>query len=581
MQTRTFSKWLSPDLMRVSKRFPFALIFALICTIIVLVSANELVFLPEESALRLFSGGATGFVLAVAGQLFMESRPELRRSGLLLAYVLPLVGALLFLVEGADWLVLPVLPFAAIMWLSVSAFTRAEQGHARSYAQDRFWWLNQGAIVSGGIAVGASIIFMLGLLAIDRSLDLLFGIEIWDVFTRWVLPVVLFICVPVYWLAVLPNLGDFDQAMLERPDFLTRAVGFVGLYVVSPLIGVYALILAAYALQIIVTRTLPVGVLGWLVTTYLVAGAANWLILYPHFLRNTRVARLYRSLWFGATLLPLALLAVGLYVRIEAYGLTSERLMLVAAGAWAFLLALIHLLPGRMGDIRLVPGLAGIVLLVLGLGPLNVLALPAESQADRLDRALSAAEATGGPGWTQQNAEVARSAIDYLVDEDHGRARLISVLSRHGYASEVDGRTSWEIAETLGLPALQSAGTSSEWSLQRRAFSAVTVAETPYLLGEVWAYQNSPSLFAGIGLSIADNELVLTDGEEEDVGRFDLGVWAAAQGESEISQPGIDLTLSGRQFRVVVQTASLTRKSDEAPAEVTFLSGQIFSDRPE
>src|SRR5690606_31332160 len=160
---------------------------------------------------------------------------------------------------------------------------------------------------------------------------------------RWVVPVVLGFLVPFYWLATLPRLADHDPLQLERPDVVATAGGFAAQFIAAPLLLIYATILHAYAVQIAATQSLPQGLLGWMVLGFVVAGAAAWLVLHPPFLRERPVPRLFRRFWFWLTLIPLVLLAVAIFVRLDAYGLTMERVLVALGGLWAALLAVVFL----------------------------------------------------------------------------------------------------------------------------------------------------------------------------------------------------------------------------------------------
>lgn len=580
MDIRAFSDRLSPDLSKVLLRFPLAILFAVATTAVAIVDAHSLVVWPEEGWMRLIVGLATGAALALAGRLFIESRPAARLTGLVLAYVLPFVGLALCVVPAEGWVAWQLVPAAVLMWLSVSAFTRIGLGAERADIENRFWWLNQRAVVSGLIALAAAVIFALGLVALDRSLALLFGFSLWGFVAHWLLPIVFGLLAPVYWFAVLPRLEDCDAAALAEPDFLVRAVGFIGLFVLTPLLIAYGLILVVYAVEIAVTRTLPVGVFGWLVTTFVVTGAANWLVLHPGFIRDRLLARLYRRLWFWATLLPLVLLAVGLFVRIGAYGITPERLLLIAGFLWALALSLVYCWPGRHGDIRLMPALAGLAFLGLAVGPWNIEAAPIADQAARFDAALVAAGTSEAPNWTPERAAAASSALGYLMSAEAGIRRVDDILARHGRALGAD-RSAVAVAALIGLPADTTRSLLSEhWS--RPPFVADPVAGTPYLIGEITADAGASSEQGGLVLSLLGNRFIVT-GTPPAEGRVevDLGAWLGRQGAAEtLTEPAIDFRLGERQYRLIARYVQIGHSSPEAPPQVVVLSGLLFTDRP-
>ncbi len=367
-----FRAWLekqAPDFLLTGQRFWFAILFAALTTIVVIGAINGIAEMREEVWARAALGFATAAVLAVAGVYFAESRPGARVAGALLKYALPIAVAAAFQITDIAWFVPYAIPAVAILWLSVSPFTRIERGAPREEVQNRFWWVNFQAVATAIIAAAAYLIVALGLVAIERSLALLFGLATGQVFYNWVLPFTGLFLTPVYWLSTLPRLADYRAEELERPDFLPRAFGFLGQFVLVPLLLIYSLILLAYTAQIVITQKLPQGMIGWMVLGFVTIGAATWLVLHPPFVRTRTLVRLFRIWWFWLTLIPLGLFFIAVSIRIEAYGLTDERMLLVTGGIWATMLAVVFLV-GR-GDIRLIPALAGLILLLVSVGPWN------------------------------------------------------------------------------------------------------------------------------------------------------------------------------------------------------------------
>lgn len=572
---------LAPDVVSTARRFPFAIVLAAIVTIIGLVQINDLSTVPSDDLMLWIAGFATAAVCAVAGVMITESRPDSRWAGLLLTYALPLAVVAAFQVRDANWIVPLVLPVVALFWLSVSPVTRIQRGDAREDQQNRFWWMNTQAIATAVIAAAGFIIICVGILAIERSLSFLFGISTESLFYRWVLPFVGLFLTPVYWLSTLPRVAGYQVPQIDRPEFVGTAVGFLGQFVLVPLLFIYAAILLAYTAQIVVTQTLPQGTIGWMVLGYVVAGAATWLVLHPEFMRERALVRLYRRLWFWLTLIPLALFALAVWVRVDAYGLTTERVLLIAGGVWAALLAAVFLI-GR-GDIRLIPALAGGLFLVLGVGPWNLVALPDNDQGARLSQlfAAGAADGTGeAPIWDAEQAAEARSAISYLNREPHGREVLQRVLLENGITYDANERDIVPLMEKLGYPAwdpqLQGVGTA-----QRDLTMGVDVSATPYYLRQVEAYFSS-GMEERLFLRLSDGHLIVRHTNEVLL-RLDLADWAARQTDAKLVEPWIDFAVGEQNYRYVVTTA--TWRDGTGPnadrREVTSLSGELFSDAAE
>jgi hypothetical protein len=566
----------APDVAATVRRFPLATLLAAAATAVVLVAINARGVMPDDPLSRLFFGLAIGAVLAVAGVLFRESRPAARAAGLPVGYGLPLGGAALCQIPSDEVVAEPLpLLVAATLWLSVSAFTRVGRGEVREAQQDRFWWLNHRAIATAGLAaIGFAVIFV-GILAIERSLSYLFGLDTGDVFYRWVLPVVgLFLC-PVYWLSTLPRLDEYDQRQLEQPDFSAGAVGFLGQFVLAPFLGIYALILFAYAGQIVVTQRLPQGTIGWMVLGFVVAGAGTWLLLHPPFMRQKPLVRLFRRAWWWLTLVPLLLFFVAVWVRVDAYGLTAERLVLVAGGVWAAALAAAFL-AGR-GDIRLIPGLAGLIFLVLSVGPWSFVSGPDHEQAWRLERLLAQApDGAAAPEWSPEQAAAARSAMYYLDAREHGQQLLARVLEAHGRSYRIGAVSVEQVMTELGHPQREDASDVVSYAPRVQGVT-VDVSATPFYIGHVDAWEvSSEPRFEGFYLLLREG--VLEVYREGRVASVDLGAWAAAQQPDRLVEPWVDFAIEGVAYRIVLTSASWRRDPDDPEGRrVTALSGQLFT----
>lgn len=574
-----FRAWLekqAPDFLSTGQRFPFAILFAALTTIVVIAAINGVDGMREELWARAALGCATAAVLAVAGVYFAESRPEARLVGAILKYALPIAVAAAFQITDTAWFVPYALPAVAVLWLSVSPFTRIERGAPREEVQNRFWWVNFQAFATAVIAAAAFLIVALGLAAIERSLGILFGLETGQVFYNWVLPITGLFFTPVYWLSTLPRLSGYRAEELERPDFLPRAFGFLGQFVLVPLLLIYGLILLAYTLQIVVTQKLPEGMIGWMVLGFVTVGAATWLVLHPPFMRSRALARLFRNWWFWLTLIPLALFFIAVWTRVEAYGLTDERMLLTAGGIWATVLALAFIL-GR-GDIRLIPALAGAILLLLSVGPWNYANLPLAQQATRLD-ALLMQPGKGGasfpPEWTPEQVAKAASIMDYLGSSPAGDAKLAELLQRYGMKSQAV--TSASVLEELGYQHPAYTVPVTAIAAQRDSLTQqVDVSATPILLGGLTIYGAGQATVAGLNFVIEANQFRILNQTEPVT---DLTEWIARQPGGALVDPWIDFVIGDRKYRYVIDSMSADL-SESGQRTLTYLGGTLFASTP-
>lgn len=578
-----FRAWVekqAPDFLLTGQRFPFAILLAALTTLIVIGAINDIDWMRDEVWGRAALGLATGAVLAVAGVYFAESRPEARIAGPILKFALPIAVAAAFQVRDITWFVPFAIPAVAIVWLSVSPFTRIERGAPREEVQNRFWWVNFQAFTTAIIAAVAFLIIALGLAAIERSLSILFGLETGQVFYNWVLPFTGLFLAPVYWLSTLPKLSAYRAEELERPDFLPRSFGFLGQFVLVPLLLIYSLILLAYTAQIVITQRLPEGMIGWMVLGFVVIGAATWLVLHPPFMRTRPLVRLFRRWWFWLTLIPLALFFVAVAIRINAYGLTDERMLLAAGGIWAALLAVIFLV-GR-GDIRLIPALAGLILLLLSIGPWNYANLPIAQQIARLEALLSQPGKAGAsfpPDWTPEQVASVAAVIDYLQYSPDGGPKLAATFTRYGMDFQPGAETATSVLRQLGYTYPTNPAPPTSFATHRDSLlQQVDVSATPILLGDLTLYTPGQMTTAGLAFELAGSRFQVLEAASIVVD-MDLTGWLARQSETTMVEPWIDFAVGPRNFRYVIDLMSIDLGTAGVPTP-TNLHGTLFASSP-
>lgn len=574
----------APDLAETGRRFAFPILLAALATAMGLYLINGPAQPQGEAAERLWIGLATGAVWAVAGVYFTESWAGPAVGRVAVAYLLPLAVVAMFQVRSVDYFIPWLLPVIGVLWLSVSPFTAIGRNGERDSQQDRFWWINHQAVVSAAIAALGFLVIALGLAAIERSLALLFGLSAGDFLYRWVLPLTGMFLTPVYWLSTLPPVSRYSDEWRAKPEFTATAVGLLGQFVLVPLLLIYGAILLAYTAQILLTWQLPQGMIGWMVLGFVVIGAAAWLVLYPPFLRDRPLVRLFRRVWFWLTLLPLALFFYAVWVRLDAYGLTSERLLLLAGGVWALALAVSFL--ARLGDIRLIPGLAALILIALSIGPWNVANLPLAQHAARLEALLAMPGQDGAsfpPVWTPAEVEEAGASMSYLAYNPFGEERLQIVLARFGLSHDPLTGAIPSVMRQLGYewPVGSASGFTTYVALRWDPASlAIEVEATPWLIGTITTYRTGPATDGPVALALLEDRLEARAGGMSTA--IDLGVWTARQQMTqggELAQPWLDFSVGDTNYRLVVMSADFEVDAEGGVAPYN-LYGQLFSSRP-
>lgn len=212
-------------------------------------------------------------------------------------------------------------------------------------------------------------------------------------------------------LSYLPQTGEEKRSPMLF--FLLQRI-FMPVYIA--ILG----ILYIYIGKIIVAGTMPVGKMNW----YASFAVAVYCLFYfcLHEEENKR-SRLF--LRFGAlALFPVMIVqAWGIYIRFDAYGLTTARYASMVCNFFGFLTVLSALLRKRARLLFLIAGVFGVI---CSLTPLNIIDVPAKDQWTRLDKVLSAYDMRKGDKIilseeiTKEDKDSLRSAYRYLA-YDPGR----------------------------------------------------------------------------------------------------------------------------------------------------------------
>jgi len=301
-----------------------------------------------------------------------------------------------------------------------------------------FWEYNRQLFLAFLRAAVFSAVLFVGLAIALAALDKLFGVHVpGELYGRLWLVIALLGNTWIF-LAALPN----DVTMREGATDYPRALKIFTQYILTPLVGVYLVILTAYLAKILVTRQWPSGWIGWLVGSVAVSGILGFLLVDP--LRRARdegwIAIYARWLFIG--LMPAAvMLLLALGKRIEPYGLTELRVIALALGVWLFTVAVVYTIRPESG-IRLIPLSLAAVLAVLMAGPISATRLSVRSQTRRLNELLAAIARPTPRDTTSETRQELSGATRYLV-ERHAtrpleRAFGIPVPADTGLAGRAD-----------------------------------------------------------------------------------------------------------------------------------------------
>jgi hypothetical protein len=514
-----------PDLSAVIARFPFITIIMAAFTILLMFQMHE----ANEDIFKLLLGLILSAYVSFCIVIACTSKQLNQKIWLqLLATIL--VCALVWFFETLH--INLAMAFGAVLLLLGNMVLW------RQSRNDLHLWDFTHKIWTGAVfATLGSIIFTLGVFAISFALKSLFGLDINDLVTDIILPIGLGFLAPLYWLSTVPQTDESYAELYENPSFVSKAVAFLGTWLLSPLTLIYALILLAYAVKIVITGTLPKGEIAGLTTPFLIIGALTWLVLEPPFIKDKFLARLFRKSWFFLSIPAALLLAVSVFVRVQEYGLTPERFALILAVIWALLTGLWFICaPQAKRDIRFIPGFAAVLLLIGTFAAVNI---SLQSQVQRLKANLEPAGILNSDGTLQAGpildisaARKVKGSLIYL-NRHSGENILKRTLKSYDYEDYISID---QVFRDLGLKDVKltsrynSNYTNDRFEPKENRYSVEGYA---YSIGPLTNYlwnNGKETLYSGETYTLTSEKMTLTLTNGNDIlAEFDISEWLDAQ----------------------------------------------------
>ncbi|MBN2851795.1 MAG: DUF4153 domain-containing protein [Clostridia bacterium] len=156
--------------------------------------------------------------------------------------------------------------------------------------------------------------------------------------------------------------------------------------IVMPLLTAYTVVLYMYFIRMLVLFTIPSNMITNLVFWYALIGIFTLFIanLYE---QDRKWIAIFTKFFPLATFLPLAIMFVALFIRINAYGFTEPRYTLFVIGLWAFLIMIYHFFTAKEKRIlSILPVSLGLISLLLVVSPFNMFTVSMTSQNNRFEK---------------------------------------------------------------------------------------------------------------------------------------------------------------------------------------------------
>jgi len=180
---------------------------------------------------------------------------------------------------------------------------------------------------------------------------------------------------------------NLDLNSLENKTEYPKGLKVFTQYVLLPLLILYLTILYAYTAKIIGLWDWPKGIVSYLIVCVSVLGILSFLLIYP-FGKNEEkhwISKFSKIYYY--TLLPLTLvLFIAIGIRIDDYGLTVNRYLVLELGVWLAFISCYFIFGNK--NIKVIPmSLAGLILFT-SFGLWGMFSTSEKSQIKRLEDIL-------------------------------------------------------------------------------------------------------------------------------------------------------------------------------------------------
>lgn len=242
-----------------------------------------------------------------------------------------------------------------------------------------FWQFNRILFLRLFISVLYSGVLFAGISLAAVAIDQLFGVKVNYTFYGQCFAVIAFVFNTWFFISGIPKqIADLDHDT-EYP----KGLRIFAQYILLALLALYLIILYAYGTKILITWNWPKGIVSYLVVYVSILGTLSFLLLYPYSKSEEYTWIKTLTKWFYGLLIPLLfILFMAIFMRIDDYGITENRYIVLALGIWLTVVSLYQLIGN--GNIKFIPTSLAIVPLLISFGPWSMFSVSEYYQVKRL-----------------------------------------------------------------------------------------------------------------------------------------------------------------------------------------------------
>ncbi|OUL64202.1 DUF4153 domain-containing protein [Flavobacterium sp. AJR] len=259
----------------------------------------------------------------------------------------------------------------------------------RAYNQDEFWEFNKQLFLRILTAGLYSIVLYAGLALAILAVHELFHVEFYDHIYFHIFFIISGIFNTTFFLSGVPETNNEQSPLvLNYPKGLKNFTQ----YVLLPLISLYLVILICYEAKILVTLSLPVGWVSYLVLVFAIFGILSFLLVHPIATEKANLwIRTFNRLFYFLLIPLLGLLFWAILYRINLYGFTHERYYVLLLSIWLTIVVTYFLIQ-KQPKIKFIPISMCLAALLSLVGPQSANSISKYSQLSRFEMYMEKAK---------------------------------------------------------------------------------------------------------------------------------------------------------------------------------------------
>ncbi len=221
-----------------------------------------------------------------------------------------------------------------------------------------------------------------GIASILWSLDLLFDIDIKSEIFLDILIILSYFYFPFFFMNGVKNF--YKEEIIEGYFIIGRPINILFRYIVIPLLYIYIIILYIYFIKVIFLWDWPIGITSYLITIYSFIGLFSTVFsgLREKDYGKSPLDRFYSKHFFLMILPLLAVFYLAIFKRINDYGFTENRYLLLALALWITFISIVNIIKKNKAFYTIPLSLAIVSLLTI-IGPWNMFNISKNSQLNR------------------------------------------------------------------------------------------------------------------------------------------------------------------------------------------------------